>query len=731
MKKTKILKSVVSIICTVALILSINVVTVTVDAATTYNSAVVNAIIEGLKAFKTRIDLAKYNLSADDFGNLYLDIIYDNPELFHVKTGYSYSINSVTEIVTAVSPVYILTSEEYKTKIVEFDNAVADYLSYISDDMTDFTKALILHDLLVRRCVYSSDYYLGNTIPNNCYTAYGALVEKEAVCQGYSLAYHYILDKCGVESDYAVSDAMNHIWNLVKIGGNYYHVDVTWDDSRYVFGSDKVDLAGVVQHKNFLVTDTEIENNKHYNWKADYKATSTAYSNSFVRNIANTGVSYYGGYYYYINSSGVLVKQQQSSTSTQTVYEIPTGRWNETGISYKPWRSNYSRVYTVGNNIYFTECKRVLKLNLAKDTEAPVVIGTPTLDNDECLYGLEIVNNKGYCDVLNASNNISCREQFDLVTTSYDFTVTAKDSSGKTLGSSFTGYVGDTVTLTITSTSGNADTYSVTLSNPDVAKYNATGGKITLTAAGSTKITVKSNSDASCVQTLSLTVSMKKAATPSAPTLKSKTESSVTLNPVSGCEYSMDKVNWQKSNVFNNLSVNKDYSFYMRVAATGNVLASDASAALTVRINKASTPSAPTLQSKTESSVTLNPVSGCEYSMDKVNWQTSNVFNNLESDRDYTFYVRVAATTDVFASDIASITVHLSSTNKVVYGDCNYDGKINLLDLIVIRKHLAKWSISIDQTAADCNGDGKLNLLDLIVMRKYLAKWNIVLGPQK
>ena len=62
MKKTKILKSVVSIICAVALILSINVVTVTVDAATTYNSAVVNAIIEGLKAFKTRIDLAKYNL---------------------------------------------------------------------------------------------------------------------------------------------------------------------------------------------------------------------------------------------------------------------------------------------------------------------------------------------------------------------------------------------------------------------------------------------------------------------------------------------------------------------------------------------------------------------------------------------------------------------------------------------------------------------------------------------
>lgn len=65
------------------------------------------------------------------------------------------------------------------------------------------------------------------------------------------------------------------------------------------------------------------------------------------------------------------------------------------------------------------------------------------------------------------------------------------------------------------------------------------------------------------------------------------------------------------------------------------------------------------------------------------------------------------------------------------YGDVNNDGKVNLLDLIALRKHLAKWNITIDTTAADCNGDGNVNLLDLIAMRKYLAHWDIVLGPQK
>ena len=76
--------------------------------------------------------------------------------------------------------------------------------------------------------------------------------------------------------------------------------------------------------------------------------------------------------------------------------------------------------------------------------------------------------------------------------------------------------------------------------------------------------------------------------------------------------------------------------------------------------------------------------------------------------------------------------VSVKATYKTItYGDLNGDDKINLLDLIALRKHLAKWSIEIDKDAADCNVDGNINLLDLILMRKYLAKWNVVLGPQK
>lgn len=658
MKKS--FKTAISLICAVALIMSVSAVTVSAESLSENLSAVVSEIISGIKSCKNSIDISKYNVSADDFGDLYFDILYDNPELFNVKSSYSYSMTGNGKIIS-IAPKYIMTSGEYQTKRVEFDSVVNDYMSYISDDMTEFTKALILHDLIARRCVYSPDYYLGNTVPDNCYTAYGALVEKEAVCQGYSTAYHYLLSLCGVESGYAQSDAMNHVWNMVKIGGNYYHVDVTWDDPTYLYGHDFVDLAGNVQHAYFLRTDSEFQTDCgasqiHHDWVSDYTATSTAYSNSFVRSIAKTGVSYYGGYYYYVDGNGVLVKQKQGTTAKQTVYEIEREKWNTDGSKYLIWNTIRSRVFTVGNLIYFTECKRVLMLDLANDTAAPVVVGTPTLKNDECLYGLEIVNNQGYCDIYNdTGKTVLSRQPFELDAPNYDFTVTVTDSNSNALGSSISGYIGDEFDLSINSESGISDTYTVEVTDPKIALYNASAKKITFIGVGSTTITVTSNTDKSCVQKLSLTVRQKQA-------------------------------------------------------------------------NK---PSAPTLESKTESSVTLKAVAGCEYSMDKVNWQSSNVFSNLESDKDYTFYMRVAATKDVLASDISNgLKVHLSSSNETLYGDCNYDGKINLLDLLTVRKYLAKWNVTIDLTAADCNGDGKVNLLDLLAIRKYLAKWDIVLGPQ-
>ena len=75
----------------------------------------------------------------------------------------------------------------------------------------------------------------------------------------------------------------------------------------------------------------------------------------------------------------------------------------------------------------------------------------------------------------------------------------------------------------------------------------------------------------------------------------------------------------------------------------------------------------------------------------------------------------------------ADRTVYLTPSGRQ-YGDVNSDDKINLFDLILMRKYLAKWSVTVDTEATDVTADRKINLLDLILMRKYLAKWNVSLG---
>ena len=69
----------------------------------------------------------------------------------------------------------------------------------------------------------------------------------------------------------------------------------------------------------------------------------------------------------------------------------------------------------------------------------------------------------------------------------------------------------------------------------------------------------------------------------------------------------------------------------------------------------------------------------------------------------------------------ASVLTVGSLVSARKYGDLNNDGKVNLLDVIAMRKYLARWTITIDEEAADANQDGKINLLDLIMMRKVIV----------
>ena len=117
----------------------------------------------------------------------------------------------------------------------------------ITDDMSEYRKAVVLHNWLVRNVQYAY------TDTNSHYYAEGALLEGKAVCNGFTEAYIKLLEAVGIESYQAYG--YDHTWNVVKLEGKWCHVDVTWDEPGYGstdhFGLTDYALEGYGNHENY------------------------------------------------------------------------------------------------------------------------------------------------------------------------------------------------------------------------------------------------------------------------------------------------------------------------------------------------------------------------------------------------------------------------------------------------------------------------------------------------
>ena len=108
-------------------------------------------------------------------------------------------------------------------------------------------RELFLYDLLIERVTY--DRTISTELQNNLtpsqqlpHTAYGALINGSAVCDGYTYLFQLLCSYAGIPTttvvgvaqqgeQAATGESENHAWNLVKIGEEYYYCDPTWDDN--------------------------------------------------------------------------------------------------------------------------------------------------------------------------------------------------------------------------------------------------------------------------------------------------------------------------------------------------------------------------------------------------------------------------------------------------------------------------------------------------------------------
>lgn len=218
------------------------------------------AIANGVMNLNTDIivDVAKdsqYNNTKTEIEVALNAFLADHPEVFYINDTYEISfIDAIVIKKVTLKLSYISDSkEEINYMKQEISNEIEKINSKLTNVETDYEKELLIHDLLAANIdYYKYDDY--NNIPNIKHTVYGALVQNSAVCDGITKAFQIVLSKNDIESVFVTGETEDvaHAWCKVKIGGDYYNVDLTSDKTI-----NEINKSLVV-HSYFNVTDTEI-----------------------------------------------------------------------------------------------------------------------------------------------------------------------------------------------------------------------------------------------------------------------------------------------------------------------------------------------------------------------------------------------------------------------------------------------------------------------------------------
>lgn len=253
-------------------------------------SEIVVRITAGWGNCLSSVDLSDDGYTVGDFWDA-LGVVAVDPEYYWAASqfGFGYidsngnSSPQRTERLTSISLYYVVPTNTVPDVINATEAKVSEAMTWIPNNATRFQIVQALHDYLVRNCVY--DRSAADEAMSPSRTAYGALANGKAVCQGYSLAYKLLLRRAGVPAVYVGSDSMRHAWNMVQMENNgWYHVDVTWDDpilhtSTYPEGNDGGYFRDV-SHELFLRCDNTMRDElNHYGWAAAYTSPYADYVN--------------------------------------------------------------------------------------------------------------------------------------------------------------------------------------------------------------------------------------------------------------------------------------------------------------------------------------------------------------------------------------------------------------------------------------------------------------------
>lgn len=209
---------------------------------------------------RVRIPKSVDRLSMECFGGVHRDFVIEcepgsYAEAFALEYGFQYD-NGEKQVIG-----WQIRDPEEKVKwVVE---------NYIREDMSEREKARVLHNWIITNSHYwNAD---GATVS---YESNNLLAEGWGVCEAYAFAYYRLMKEAGMAvawfSGGMVRDEdTSHDWNLVRIDGQWYHVDCTWDDPTKGPPEEPC-VSGMENETYFLKTDAEMA--VDHTWDPAYSA---------------------------------------------------------------------------------------------------------------------------------------------------------------------------------------------------------------------------------------------------------------------------------------------------------------------------------------------------------------------------------------------------------------------------------------------------------------------------
>jgi len=198
----------------------------------------------------SRIKVKNKKMSEFEIRQVVNAFVFDHPEVFWIENLFGYAYSDEDTIVEFYS---VLSARDCERYIVVFNDKVDSMMAQLTPDMTEYQKEKKLHDLLLEICSYKTGVS-SSADGWQYFTSYGAVVDGEAVCEGYAKSMQMLLTKAGIPCGMIRGDAdgVAHMWNVVELAGEWYHLDPTWDDN---------DAEGIINYEYFNLTTESISRN--------------------------------------------------------------------------------------------------------------------------------------------------------------------------------------------------------------------------------------------------------------------------------------------------------------------------------------------------------------------------------------------------------------------------------------------------------------------------------------